>query len=192
MGCGGGGAVLAVGSRLSVLAGGAVLAVLPVFAIGTVLPVLAVFAVGTDGVALRVSHQLAVQRPIPVAIGLLGQAYLRGVAVGAGVSLIALFTLVTCVTLFSLVTFISFLAVVDGDGVAVQELDSVAHLLAALHERGDGGDAVGGVEQLLYGGDVVVGFFLPLFEGGEALLMVVHRVPQGGVVVVVLAGGEQG
>ena len=72
------------------------------------------------------------------------------------------------------------------------ELDGVAHLLPAFHEGGDCRDAVGGVEQLPDGGDVVVGFLLPLFEGGEAFFVLVHLLPQRGVVVVVARGKAQG
>ena len=38
--------------------------------------------------------------------------------------------------------------------------------------------------------DVLIYLLLPLLKGGESFFMVVHCVPQCGVVVVILAGGE--
>ena len=134
----------------------------------SVLSILTVLTVGADGVAVGILHQLAVQRPVPVVVFALRQAYLRRVA------------------------GVAFRAVIDGDGVGVQELDGVAHLLSAFHERSDRRDAVSRVEQLPDGGDVVVGFLLPLFEGGKAFFVVVHLLPQRGVVVVVARGKAQG
>ena len=137
-------AVFTIGTGLTICSGFTISTGLAVLAVLTILPVK---AVGTNGVTLRVKHQLAVQRPIPVAIGLLGQAYLRGVAVLA---------ILPGLTVFSLVTLLSVI-----DDKFVEGLDVVVHLI------------------------------LPLLEGGEALFKVVHRVPQGRVVVVVLAGGER-
>ena len=140
LGCGGRVTIFTIltrGTRATVLAVLTRLAVLPILSILTigtglsVLPVPPVFAIGTDGVALQVGHQFAVQCPIPVAVCFLGQAYLRGVAVGAVLpgnallALLALFTLFSFVALFTLVTcvtfipLIPFLAVVDDDGVGV-------------------------------------------------------------------------
>ena len=82
-------------------------------------------AVGSDGVAVGVGQELAVQRPVPVAVVILRGAYLWGVA---------------------RVTLVALRAVVDGDGGCVQEADGEAHLHAVLHDGRHGGDVVRGAE----------------------------------------------
>ena len=64
--------------------------------------------------------------------------------------------------------------------------------MPSFYKRGDGGDVVCSVDELVEGLYVLVHLLLPLLKGGKALFMIVHCVPQGGVVVVVLAGGEEG
>ena len=146
-----------------------------IVAVGAGFALLALRAVGADGVAVGVGQELAVQRPVPVAVVGLRGAYLRGVA---------------------LVTLVALRAVVDGDGGRVQEADGEAYFHAVLHDGRHGGDVVRGAEQGLEGLDVGVGFGLPGFEGGDALGLggqlfgvPVHLVPQGGVVVTVVTRG---
>ena len=112
------------------LRGGGRCSGLAFFAIGTVSAVFTVLAIGTDGVALGVGHQRAVQRPVPVSVLLLGQADLRG---GAVRSVLAL------------------LAVVNRNRVAVEEGNGVARHFSAQRNGGDGGNHVVGVQQLLQG-----------------------------------------
>ena len=150
----------------SVVAGGALVA----------LPALR--AVGADGVAVGVGQELAVQRPVPVAVFGLRGTYLRGVA---------------------LVTLVALRAVVDGDGGRVQEADGEAHLHAVLHDGRHGGDVVRRAEQGLQRLDVGVRFRLPGFEGGDARSLcgqffgvLVHLFPEFGVVVLAGRQGQRG
>ena len=99
-----------------------------VVAVGAGFALLALRAVGADGVAVGVGQELAVQRPVPVAVVALRGAYLRGVA---------------------LVALVTLRAVVDGDGGRVQEADGEAHLHAVLHDGRHGGDVVRRAEQRL-------------------------------------------
>ena len=82
-------------------------------------------AVGSYGVAVGVGQELAVQRPVPVAVVILRGAYLWGVA---------------------RVTLVALRAVVDGDGGRIEEADGEAHLHAVLHDGRHGGDVVRGAE----------------------------------------------
>ena len=68
---------------------------------GALVALLALRAVGADGVAVGVGQELAVQRPVPVAVFGLRGTYLRGVA---------------------LVTLVALRAVVDGDGGRFRKL----------------------------------------------------------------------
>ena len=150
-------------------------------------------AVGADGAALRVGHRLAVQGPVPVAVLPLGQAYLRGVACVARIALLsldALLALFAFIAFLALVALVAFLPVVDDDRLGAQEADGVAHLFPTLQVRGNGSNIVGCIDELLQRLEVMVHLALPLLEGGEALFVVVHRVPQGGVVIVIGTCGE--
>ena len=109
-------------------------------------------------------------------------------AVNSVGSVLARLALDTLFALFSLVAFIAFvalLAVVNRNRVGVAERNGVAHLLAVLRYGRNGSDVVGGVQQLLEGSDVAVHLLLPRFERLDAVGVVVHLLPQGGVVVVV-------
>lgn len=162
---------LAIRSGASRRTGGTVR---PIFAVGTILSVLsvlailAILAIGSDGVTCGVGHEFAVERPVPVAVVGPRQAYPRGLPVGSRLTL---------------------RPVIDGDGVAVPEGDGIAQRVAALGEGGDGGDHIRRVEQLPHAGDALVGLFLPLLEGSDALFVVVHFVPKGGVVILVVTRG---
>ena len=120
---------------------------------------LALLAVGADGVAVGVGQEFAVQRPVPVAVLALRDAYLRGGACGSGGSGSSRVTRIAFVTL---------LPVVDGDGVGVEERNGVAHFGSVLHDGRHGRDVVRGAEQRLQGLDVGVGFRLPGLESGDA------------------------
>ena len=157
---------LSVLSRCSWLS---VFAVLPGCSRLSVFAILPVQTVGADGVALAVGQQLAVQRPIPIAVFTLGDADLRCLAVSP---------------------LCSLLAMVNGDRVGVQESDGVAHLLAALHDGRNAGDVVCSTDELLQGGNVVIGLLLPLFQRFNAVLVVVHRIPKSGVIIIVAASAQ--
>ena len=149
-----------------------------IVAVGAGFALLALRAVGADGVAVGVGQELAVQRPVPVAVVGLRGAYLRGVA---------------------LVALVALRAVVDGDGGCVQEADGEAHLHAVLYDGRHGGDVVRRAEQRLEGLDVGVGFGLPGFEGGDAcglcgqfLGVLIDLLPEGGVIVLAGRQGQRG
>ena len=91
-------------------------------------------------------------------------------------------------TVFAL---ISLFAVIDGNRVGVEERDGVAYLLAVLRHGRNGGDVIGRADKLLQGSDVAVCGLLPLFERLDAPGVVVHLLPQSGVIVVVARGEGQ-
>lgn len=138
--------------------------------------------VGAHGLAVGAGEDVAVQRPVAVAVLPLGDADEGG---GAG------FALSAGVTLGSLG---AFGAVVDAHGVVGGECDGVSHGLASADDRVHSGDAFfiagKGAERF----DVAGGRFLPRFEGFDSHLLVADGFP--GFVVVIAAcqreGGEGG
>ena len=74
----------------------------------------------------------------------------------------------------------------------MEERDGIAYCFVAHRDGSDGGNHVVRIQEGLQGGDVVVHFRLPLLEGFEPALVVVHGVPQLGVVIVVARREGQG